>query len=109
MRIIAVVTAISFAAGALALGQGTSFASPISATRMEMGSPLIQVQQKKEETTTEKVKRNVKRTWRNLTGYKFNVSCIFSQTTCTETGKSKGDAQAKCQAAHPLCSVTEAK
>lgn len=106
MRSIVLVTAIAFAASSVTLAQS----APISPTQMEMGGPLVQVQQKKQESTTEKVKRNVKRTWKNLTGYKFNVSCLFSGTrVCTETGKSKADAQAKCQAAHPLCVVSEAK
>ena len=93
---------------ALAVAPTMSNAAPIAA--VEASSPIIQVQQKKQETTTEKVKRNVKRTWKNLTGYKFNVSCLLSQTrTCTETGDSKAAAQAKCQSQYPLCAVSEAK
>ena len=93
---------------ALAVAPMMSNAAPITA--VEVYSPLIQVQQKKEPSTTEKVKRSVKRTWKNLTGYKFNVSCLLSQTrTCTETGNSKDAARAKCQSQYPLCAVSDAK
>jgi hypothetical protein len=48
-----------------------------------------------------------------MTGYKFDVGCPalipLSHSTCTETGKNSADAQAKCQAKSPLCSVTAAK
>ena len=93
---------------ALIVAASTSTAAPIAP--VELKSPVIQVQQKKEPSTTEKVKRSVKRTWKKMTGYKFNVSCLLSQTrTCTETGDSKAAAQAKCQSQYPLCAVTEAK
>ena len=66
----------------------------------------------KKETTTEKVKRKVKRAWRNLTGTKFDVACPalipLTHSTCTETGSRK-EARAKCQSANPLCSVSEVK
>jgi hypothetical protein len=59
------------------------------------------------------VKRKVKSAWRNLTGYKFDVGCPIvlpvSRTTCTETGKSREDARAKCQTSHALCSVSDAR
>ena len=56
------------------------------------------------------LKQKVKRVWRNLTGYKFNVTCpTFHRTTCTETGKSRADARAKCQSRHPFCAVSEAR
>jgi len=73
---------------------------------------LAQDRPKKDETVKEKVKR----VWRNLTGYKFNVACpafpiplALNRTTCTETGKSRADARAKCQSRHPFCQVTEAR
>lgn len=85
---------------------------------------LAQAEPKKAETTTQKVKREVKeetaevkkkvkRAWKKLTGYKFAVACPallpITHSTCTETGRNRADAQAKCQAQSPLCSVTEAK
>jgi hypothetical protein len=56
----------------------------------------------------ETLKQKVKRVWRNLTGYKFDVSCpLGARSTCTETGKDRGEAQAKCISRHPLCWVNE--
>jgi hypothetical protein len=70
---------------------------------------LAQNEPKKSET----VKQKVKRVWRKLTGYKFDVACPalipLSHSTCTETGKNRATARAKCQSANPLCSVTDAK
>ena len=79
-------------------------------SRADVGVPIERVAtEKKSETVTQKVKR----AWKNLTGYKFEVSCPAlgppRKSTCTETGKSRGEAQAKCQSRNPFCFVTEAK
>ena len=71
---------------------------------------LAQAEQpKKSETVTQKVKR----VWRKLTGYKFDVACPalipLSHATCTETGKSREDARAKCQSRNVFCSVSESR
>jgi hypothetical protein len=86
------------------------------ATRFEAQYPIQLAQAepaKKSETTTEKVKRKVKRAWKNVAGYKFAVACPalipLSHKTCTETGKNRDDARAKCQAQNAFCSVSEAK
>jgi hypothetical protein len=83
--------------------QGTQAQAPIVLARNEP----------KKETVTHKVKRKVKTAWRNMTGYKFDVGCPIvlpvNRTTCTETGKSREDARAKCQTSHALCSVSDAK
>lgn len=76
--------------------------SPAGLSRVDGLSAIELVQDKPKSETIE---RKVKRAWRKLTGYKFEVSCLFSRTTCTETGKSREDARAKCQAQHPLCQV----
>jgi hypothetical protein len=59
------------------------------------------------------VTQKVKRVWRNMTGYKFSVGCpaliALTRTTCTETGKNRDVARAKCQSANPLCSVSDVK
>lgn len=64
----------------------------------------------------ETVKEKVKRVWRNLTGYKFDVACpafpipfVVNRASCTETGKSRADARAKCQAKYALCQVADAR
>jgi hypothetical protein len=74
------------------------------------GSSSVQfVQEKrKSETITERVKR----VWKDLVGYKFDVSCPvlipLSRTTCTETGKDRRDARAKCISRNPFCYVADA-
>lgn len=70
---------------------------------------LVQAEKKKPET----VKQKVKRIWRNMTGYKFEVACpafpiALTRTRCTATGKNREDARAKCQAQNAFCSVTDA-
>lgn len=54
---------------------------------------------------TQKVTRSVKNTWKKLTGYHFDVSCLSGRRTCSETGKNAGEAQAKCIARNPACWV----
>jgi hypothetical protein len=92
-------------------------------TRFEAQTPMHLAQAekpKKDETVTQTVKREtkevkakVKRAWKKLTGYKFDVACPvlipLSHKTCTETGKNRDDARAKCQSQNPLCSVSEIK
>jgi hypothetical protein len=90
----------------------SSFAGPLSPAQLgaENSSPIILAQAAKKDET---VKQKVKRVWKNMTGYKFTASCPFilplSQTSCTETGKNRAAAQAKCQSRHPFCYVAEAK
>jgi hypothetical protein len=65
-------------------------------------------EKRKSETFTERVKR----AWKDLVGYKFDVSCPalipLSRTTCTETGKDRSDARAKCISRNPFCYVADA-
>ena len=106
-----------------------SAANPSAAATADVNAasaPIVvaQAETKKPETTTQKVKREVKeetaevkkkvkRAWKKMTDYEFVVACPallpLSRSTCTETGKNRADAQAKCQAKSPLCSVTAAK
>jgi hypothetical protein len=79
-------------------------------SRTDVGVPIeLVATEKKSETVTQKVKR----AWKNLTRYKFEVSCPAlgppRKSTCTESGKSRGEAQAKCQSRNPFCFVTDAK
>ncbi|HZL41219.1 MAG TPA: hypothetical protein VFC45_13190 [Pseudolabrys sp.] len=70
---------------------------------------LAQNEPKKPET----VKQKIKRVWRNMTGYKFDVGCPIvlpvSHSICTETGKDREVARAKCQSRNSLCSVVDRK
>ena len=110
------------AIGLLALSFSTAVTPARAAGLTEPASaPIVLAQNdsKKSETVTEKVKsevkavkKSVKRNWKKLTGYKFAVACPalipLNHSTCTETGKNKAAAQAKCQSQHPLCSVKPA-
>jgi hypothetical protein len=92
-------------------------AAPLSPAGLPRGDDLsavvlVQEKAKKNETLTQKVKR----VWRDLTGYKFTVSCpafpiplLVSRTTCTETGISRDEARGKCASRHPFCAVAEVK
>lgn len=111
--------------GLLMLTMASHPAAAANATRIEgqaSQAPIVLAQNEpkkeakketKKETMTHKVKRKVKTAWRKMTGYKFDVGCPVlvpvNRTTCTETGKSREDARAKCQSTHVLCSVSDAK
>jgi hypothetical protein len=64
--------------------------------------------QEKKETVGQKIKR----TWKRWTGYSFCVRCPvpipLTTSTCTETGKNRADARAKCQARNQFCYVADA-
>jgi hypothetical protein len=94
----------------LAMSAGINPASAaVSLIASQTPIVLAQAETKKPETVTQKVKR----TWRKLTGYKFAVGCPalipLSHSTCTETGKNREAARAKCQSQNVLCSVSDAK
>jgi len=88
----------------------TSGIDPASAAGVS-GSPIVlaQAEPKKSET----IKQKVKRVWRNWTGYKFAVACPalipLSHSTCTQTGKNRDDARAKCQSQNVFCSVSDVR
>ncbi|MBV9348049.1 MAG: hypothetical protein JOZ70_01895 [Pseudolabrys sp.] len=86
-------------------------AAPVSAAAVaQPGSDIVlaQAKPKKDET----LKQKAKRVWKNIAGHKFNVACPaflpINRSTCTETGKSQADAQAKCQAKNSFCWVSAA-
>jgi len=109
MRRLAVLATAVFliaAGGPAAAGAFPAAAMPAAG----VGAPFgLVAAEKKSETVTQKVKR----AWKNLTGYKFAVSCPAlgppRKSTCTESGKSRGEAQAKCQSRNPFCFVADAK
>lgn len=79
---------------------------PAGLTGPEAGAPVILVQDKKNES----LKQKVKRVWRNIAGYHFDVSCpLRARSTCADTGKDRGEAQAKCISRNPLCWVSDSK
>jgi hypothetical protein len=82
--------------------------SPAGLSRSDFSSVILVQEKRKSETLTQRVKRN----WKNLVGYKFEVACPIliplNYSTCTETGKDREDARAKCSSKNPFCYVTEA-
>jgi hypothetical protein len=113
--------------GLLALAAATIFFVTIAANAFAImlssksgdlaNSPVQLVEEKQNEKET--LKQKVKRIWKEWTGYKFDVTCsvlpipipIIPSThgTCTETGKDREDARAKCQSQHPFCAITDAR
>ena len=102
-------------AGALLIAPGghagAAPASPAGLSRIDGFSAIEFVQDKPKSET---VKHKVKRIWRNLTGYKFDVACpafgfALTHTSCTETGKNCEGARAKCQSQHVFCEVRDAR
>ena len=89
----------------------TANAEPVKAAgiaRIEAPIVLAQAEQPKKSET---VKQKVKRVWRKLTGYEFAVACPallpINRSTCTETGKDREDARAKCQSRNVFCGVSD--
>jgi hypothetical protein len=105
------------ATGAFLIFSSSAGAAPLSPAGLSRSDDLsaivlVQEKAKKSETLTQKVKR----VWRDLTGYKFTVSCpafpiplLVSRTTCTETGISRDEARGKCASRHPFCGIGDAK
>ena len=98
-------------AGALLIAPGSRSAatplSPAGFSRVD-GLPCVELVQ------AETLKQKVKRVWRDLTGYKFDVACpafglALTSTRCTVTGKDREDARAKCQSQHVFCQVRDAR
>ncbi|MGB6352162.1 MAG: hypothetical protein WBG10_19270 [Pseudolabrys sp.] len=81
--------------------------APAGFSRADTGAQIILVQgtAPKDET----LKQKAKRIWRNIAGYKFDVSCPFASRSCAETGKDRDDARSKCISRNPLCWVSDAK
>ena len=106
MRYLAALSLVLIAASGNA---GAGVAAPAGLSRSgELSSVQLVEEKQKSETITQRVKR----AWKDLVGYKFEVSCPvlipISRTTCTETGKDRGDARAKCMSRNPFCYVADA-
>ena len=105
MRHIALLAAAAFVIAAT----GNTVAAPASPAGLSQGSGAPIVPAQAQEKKSEPIKQKIKRIWRNWTGYKFDVACPalipLSHSTCTETGKNREEARAKCQSRNPLCAV----
>ncbi len=108
-----ILTAIALA-GALLIAPGSNAgAAPVSPAGLTRIDGLSAIEFVQDKPKSETVKQKVKRIWRNLTGYKFDVACpafplTLTRTSCTATGKNREDARAKCQSRHVLCQVGDA-
>jgi hypothetical protein len=102
----------SLVGGVLLAGSiGVASAAPLAPASLagaEDSSAIVLVQQKSDTVT-----QRVKRAWKDLTGYKFDVACpIFfpvNRRTCTETGKDRAEARAKCASQNQFCLITDAR
>ena len=95
----------------LATAIGAGAAAPLGPTFTPGDdiSAIVLVQEKKTDTITQRVKR----AWKDLVGYKFDVACPFffpvSHRICTETGKDRTEARGKCAAQNQFCLIADAK
>lgn len=100
-------------AGALLIAPGsTAGAAPVSPAGLSRIDGLSAIEFVQDKPKSETVKQKVKRVWRNLTGYKFDVACpafplALTRTSCTATGKNREDARAKCQSQHVFCQIRD--
>lgn len=96
------------AAGMLLIGaNGSAGAAGVAPPGMSPASDLPQVQ-----LVQDTITKRVKRAWKDLVGYKFDVSCpiIFpiNHRTCTETGKNREEARSKCASRNSFCYIADA-
>lgn len=105
MRILPLAAGAIFLVGTVA----NVTAAPIGSQPTFEISSIVLVQEKKSDTVTQRVKR----AWKDLTGYKFNVACPaffpVNHRTCTETGKDRTEARGKCAGQNQFCLVSDAK
>ena len=108
MRISALLVGVLLFAATTGLGTAAPL-TPRFATGAEEGSGFVLVQQKKSDSVTQRVKR----AWKDLVGYKFDVGGpVFfpvNRRTCTETGKDRSEARAKCAAQNQFCLISDAR
>ena len=101
------------AAGIIMVGaSGNAGALPAAKSRIDNSSNIQLVQDKKSDKS-DTIKKRVKRAWKDLTGYKFDVACPgfwlpINQSVCTETGKNRDAARSKCEAQNALCQIRDA-
>jgi hypothetical protein len=86
---------------------GAGVISPAGLARSDNSSVIFVQENRKPDTLTQRVKRS----WKDLVGYQFDVACPIliplSHSTCIETGRNREDAREKCSSKNPFCYVTE--
>jgi hypothetical protein len=106
MRYLALLSLLLIAAS------GNAGADVIARAGLSGSGDPSSVQFVQEKRKSETITARVKRAWKDLVGYKFDVSCPvlipLSRTTCSETGKDRRDARAKCISRNPFCYVADA-
>ena len=106
MRLYSLLGGVLLLAGMIGIASATPLA-PKSVGAKDT-SAIVLVQQKSDTVT-----QRVKRAWKDLVGYKFNVGCpiLFpvNHRTCTETGKDRAEARGKCAAQNQFCLISDAK
>jgi hypothetical protein len=96
----------------LIAANGSVRAGVVSPAGLPQVGNLSFVELVQEKRKSETITQRIKNAWKDLVGYKFDVACPIliplSHATCTETGKNRADARAKCASRNSLCYVTDA-
>jgi hypothetical protein len=100
-------------AGALLIAPGSKAGAVPVSPSLSHGNDLSAIEFVQDRPKSETVKQKVKRIWRNLTAYKFDVACpaftfAITRTSCSANGKNREDARAKCQSQNVLCEIRDA-
>jgi hypothetical protein len=108
MRYLALLTTGVF----LIAANGQTVAGPFSPAGLSRVDGLRLFELARDKPRSETLTQKVERAWRDLTGYKFDVSCpaflALNHSICSETGKSREDARARCQSRNAFCRVADA-
>jgi hypothetical protein len=113
MEQIRILAALAVAGTLLIAPGGNAGAGPVSPGGLSRIDGLSAIEFVQDKRRPETLSHKVKRIWRNLTGYKFDVACpafpfALSVARCTATGKDREDARVKCQSQYMLCQVRDA-
>ena len=100
-------------AGALLIAAGNKTGAVPVSPSLSQANELSAIEFVQDRPKSETVKQKVKRIWRNLTAYKFDVACpaftfAITRTSCSANGKNREDARAKCQSQNVLCEIRDA-
>jgi hypothetical protein len=113
MQHIRIIAALALVGAFLIAPGGNAGAGPVPPAGLSRIDGLSAIEFVQDKKKSETLGHKVKRIWRNLTGYKFDVACpafpfALSDTRCTATGKDREDARAKCQSQYVFCQVRDA-
>jgi hypothetical protein len=100
-------------AGALLIAPGSKAGAVPVSPGLSHANELSTIEFVQDRPKSETVKQKVKRIWRNLTAYKFDVACpaftfAITRTSCSANGKNREDARAKCHSQNVLCEIRDA-